>query len=1001
MNMSLKFRFAGNTRRGSATHRWSLAWPALLVLAVALPAQAQQSTYRLTGQVVDATTLRPLASVAVVVQGTQQGTLTGVQGTYELTARLTPGTYVIEYSLIGRETVRREVELGGGLSVDVPQVALRESAVQLEGIVVTGTGVATQRRALGNAVSVVGGESVANANVGTVDAALQGKVAGAQIMSNTGTPGGGVSVRLRGTSSIVGGAEPLYIVDGVIVDNSSDQQVNFGYRSNPSNRLADLNPNDIERVEVLKGAAAAALYGSRANNGVIQIFTRRGAAGATRFNVSTRATLGMLPKEIDFALAPVDAAGAAVQRFDHQDLIFRDSWGNETALSVSGGGDQTRFYMSGSYTKDNGIMIGSSNERISARMNVDQSVGSWLTLAGGANYIRNSSDLLINGENGTGGILTAIVFTPTIVDLAAKDPETGQYVTRVSTFPNPLEVIDNWKAPQSVNRFVGSFQARATPEGWWPSVEYRLGYDTYTMETGLFVPRGTPGAFLTGSSTAITRTQYLVNNDIVASRTFSAGSGIDLTSTVGMNHTYSREQTLTSSATDLVPATELVRGAVQLTSQNRFETATIGVFGQQQIGFDNRLFLTGALRWDASSTFGSDERWQLYPKLSGSYVLSESGWWQDSGIGGLFGEFRLRGALGYAGNQPPVGSAYARFPRYAQEVNINRSGLVHLSNPGNPNLKPERQREYEIGFDAGILDERVGVSFTYYNQYVKDLLLTRPFPPSTGYGSVLDNVGELSNRGVELQIDSRNIDRPNLGWNTSFTFSRNRNRVEKLAGASFNEGYFNRVEEGSALGIWQLRDYERDASGNIVLDAAGLPVIPTTRATVGDPNPDFQASLRNELRIGENLTATVLLDGVFGHDVWNQTRRIMDRFEVGPLYDKQLRGETVDINGEPVVVTNAMRLRLFGAEADYLEDGTFVKLREISFVYTVPSAFASRFGAASLALEVAGRNLLTFTDYTGYDPETNMFGTSTVARGTDFANYPNPRQFSFGVRAGF
>lgn len=985
-------------RSGSRLYRTAVPIGCLILAALASPALAQQS-YRVQGSVVDATTQRPLPSVSVQIEGTQLGTLTDGQGRYELVARVPAGSYTLRFSLIGRETATREIELGTGLTVDVPQVPLRESAVQLEGIVVTGAGVATQRRALGNAVSVVGGENVANARVANVDAALQGKIAGAQIMSNTGTPGGGVSVRLRGTSSIIGGAEPLYIVDGVIIDNSSDQQVNFGYRTNPSNRLADLDPNDIERVEILKGAAAAALYGSRANNGVIQIFTRRGAAGATRFDISSRAILSTLPSEIDFALAPFDAAGNPAQRFDHQDLIFRDAWGNETSLSVSGGSDQTRFYMSGSYTKDNGIMIGSANERISARLNVDQSVGSWLSVAGGANYIRNTSDLLINGENGTGGILTAIVFTPTNVDLAAKDPETGRYLVRQTTFPNPLEVIDNWDAPQSINRFVGSFQARATPAGL-PSIEYRLGYDTYTMETGLFIPRGTP-VRPTGSSTAVSRTQYLINNDVVLSQGWSAGADITLTTTAGMNHTYSREQTLTGSAEDLVPATDLVRGAVQSISQNRFETATLGFFAQQQVGFSNTLFLTGALRWDASSTFGADERWQLYPKLSGSWVLSESDWWQGSGVGGLFDEFRLRGALGYAGNQPPVGSAYSRFPRYGQAVNINRSGLVHLSNPGNPNLKPERQREFEFGFDAGLLSDRIGVAFTYYNQYVEDLLLTRPFPPSTGYGSVLDNVGELSNRGIELQIDTRNIDRPDLGWNSTFTFSRNRNRVERLAGDPFTEGYFNRVEEGEPLGIWQLRDYERDASGNIVLDAGGLPVVPTTRVTVGDPNPDFQASLRNELRIGQNLTVALLLDGVFGHDVWNQTRRIMDRFEVGPLFDKQLRGETIDINGQPTVVTNALRLRLFGAEADYLEDGTFVKLRELSFVYNLPQTFAQRFGASSLTFEVAGRNLLTFTDYSGYDPETNMFGTSTVARGTDFANYPNPRRFSFGVRAGF
>lgn len=970
-------------------HRWR--WIVGVALALCLsggpPAVAQEG-YTLQGTVVDAATRRPLPNVQVVLGNSQQGTLTDAAGRYTLRARVQPGTYTLRFTIAGRGQAVQSVTLGAERTVDVPQVALQETAVQLAELVVTGAGVATQRRALGNAVSTVSAEEVAESPATTIDAALQGKVAGAQINVTSGTPGAGASVRLRGTSSLIGGAEPLYIVDGVIIDNSSDQIINFGYRSNPSNRLADLNPNDIERVEVLKGAAAAALYGSRANNGVIQIFTRRGKQGRSRVTAETRLIRGELARELPFALTPRDDQGNPVTRYDHQDLIFQDSWSNEAFASISGGSEQTQYYLSGSYTNQEGTMKGSDHRNINVRLNLDQSVTDWLRISGGANYINSNTSLVTNGEQGFGGLLTGIVFTPTTVDFTAKDPATERYVNPSAIGANPLEIIDTWRAPQTVSRFVGSFQTRLTPRDN-TSLEYRFGYDTYAQETSLFVPRGSVAAGSPlGGTTTVVRDQYLLNNDLVGSASFEMGDAVELTTTAGMNHTYSQVGNVLVSASDLLPVTELARGAVTSGNQNQFETATLGFFAQQQVGWRDRLFLTGALRWDASSTFGADERWQLFPKISGSYVISDESFWADGAPGRLFQNFVLRAALGYAGNQP--GGAYSRFSLFNLATNINRLGLVHSSSRGNPSLKPERQREIEVGFDASLLDERLGIVFTYYDQYVTDLLLSRQLTPSSGYSSMLANVGELSNKGVELQVNSILFNRPAFGWDATLTYSHNRNRVEKLAGSPFlaESGYFNRVVEGKPLGVFWMPDFQRDEQGQIRLDAQGLPLITTDRQYVGDPNPDFSLALTNEFRVGERLNARLLFDGNFGQEVWNQTVRIMDRFRAGPLYDRQLRGE----------VTDAYRIRYFSAVAAYLEDGSYVKLREASLRYNVAPRWARALGASSLDVEVAGRNLYTWTDYSGYDPEVNLFGASTAARGNDFAVYPIPRTVSFGVR---
>lgn len=992
--------------RNRLTSMWLVA--ALLFIGAA-EAAAQTATYTITGRARDAEGGAALAGVQVVVRGTRFGGLTNAEGVYSIIAQLSPATYVVEATMIGREQGTQTVTLGDARIVNVPEFRLRTTTLALEEIVVTGTAAPTSRRALGNAVSTVSAEALAQTTSTTIDQALQGKVAGATITSNTGNPGGGVSMRLRGTSSIVAGAEPLYIVDGVIIDNNADQQINFGYRSNPSNRLADLDPDDIERVEVLKGAAAAALYGSRANNGVVQIFTKRGRAGINRVVAGSRMTRSDLERTIAFALTPtnldaglcatcLNSGTISAVRFDPQPLLFREPWSHDTYLSISGGSPETQYYISGNFVNENGIMRGSDHEKLNVRMNLDQKVADWLNLAAGANYIRSHTNLVINGERGAGGLLTAAVFAPTTIDLTARDPVSGEFVNKqAGVFLNPLYVLETFSSPQDINRFVGSLQARANPFGAL-RLNYSLGYDQYTMETMLSIPRGTIGTLL-GEATSANRRNMLVNNDVSANYDFGAPR-LRFTTSVGANHTYQRLDQLNAGATDLVPQTELVSGAVQNASQARIHLVTLGFFGQQQVAFGNRLYLTGALRWDASSTFGEDERWQMYPKVSGSWVVSEESFLKDNAT--WISELRLRAALGYAGNQPPLSQAFARVSRFGSITNVTRLGLTPLNSPGNPNLKPERQREWEAGVDLAVLNNRLGARFTYYDQYVTDLLLVRPFVPSAGYGSILDNVGELSNKGVELEVNTQNYTRGNFNWNSRVIYSKNNNRIEKLNVLPFTAGYTNLVIEGQPVGVHFMPAYMRDENGQIMTDSIGprlenrvgtqcpdpsvcLPN--STSRIVGNPWPAWTGSLFNEFRLG-NWSASFLLDGSFGFELWNQTQRIQDIFGAGPLFDRVLRGEA----------TPAQRTRLQSIWENYLEDASYIKLRDITVRFGTNASWLRNVGASRAEFELVGRNLKTWTDYSGYDPEINMFGLSTVERGTDFAVYPNARTIGFGVR---
>jgi TonB-dependent SusC/RagA subfamily outer membrane receptor len=967
----------------------------LIALAALAPSPGNaQATSTVRGRVVEARTGNPIQSAQISVEGTRLGASTDADGAFTITG-VPAGSQTLVARRIGYAPQRKQVTAGAAVS-DVT-FSLDATANQLEQVVVTGTATPTTVRALGTSVASVDNSQIAEARSVTVDQALQGKIAGAQITQNSGSPGGGgLSVRLRGTGSIISGSEPLYIVDGVIVDNSSDQLIDFGARSNVQNRLADLDPNDIDRIEIVRGAAAAALYGSRANNGVVQIFTKRGVAGAPRISFGTRYTSEHLAKRLELNMAPLDAAGKPVTRYDYQDEIFRTGNLKEMNISAEGGSDKTTYYAGASYSGEEGIIKASSAIRRSARVNLSQKIFDPLKLNIGANYVRSEAEFEPNGESGT-GVITALLFTPTTFSFF---PVNGIYpqAPTGAGFANPLAVIDTWKAPQVTDRFIGSINASYTPS---PRLiaQYTLGYDGYQLEADQLIPRGTIASEPTGRSTAILRNSRIVNNDGVATYTTRAGDDLEFGSSVGFNFTKQFISTTTAVARDLLPTGELVSaGAIPAAGQSRVDLVTLGFYGQQTMAWRDRLYLTAALRRDASSTFGKSDRWQWYPKLSASYVISDEPWFSGSGIGSAFSSLRFRGALGYAGNQPSIANAYASLDTYVKRVNNDHVGVVNSLVLGNDQLRPERQREYEFGADMGFWNDRINLEATVYSKKVTDALLSRPLPTSSGYTTKLDNIGEISNKGIELLVRTLNINRPNLRWASTVTYSRNRNKLDKLLGAPFTLGYANRVEQGQPIGYFYSELPQFNPDGSVALDAAGLivrsPVATRVSGKVGDPNPKWLGSLLNEIQIGKRIQLRALLDGSFGGDVLNFTKRTLDTF--GTSAEASLEFLPV---GDPnrVAPGYARSKRFF--YGFYAEDGTYVKLREVSATYDLAPNLARAVKAAGLAVTISGRNLHTWTSYSGFDPEMNLFGQLTVERGNDFGTYPIPRQFSIGLRA--
>ena len=1008
-------------RRAAALSALALA---ALVHPSSLRAQAATGTVR--GRITEGSGGRGIPEVQVTITGTRIGALTNQNGEFTL-ATVPTGARTVEARRIGYQPVERNITVTTGDNI-VGDIALSVSAVNLSEVVVTGTGTATEKRAIGTNIATVDSALIGRAQAVTVDQAMQGKIPGAQITQNSGSPGGGgISVRLRGVNSFISGSDPLYIVDGVIVDNGSAQLADLGIRSNPQNRLADLNPDDIEHIEVTRGAAAAALYGSRANNGVVQIFTKHGTIGKPHYTASTRFSVSQLREQQPFNFYPYNENGLPVQRFNYQDRIFHDAAANEQNLTVEGGNDQTRYYISGNYAFEDGIMRSTSSQRSSARINLQQQLASKLIANLTANYVATHNELQAFGEQNDYGIMGSLFFAPTSVDFR---PVNGIYPLPPSLGTNPLLAIDKIRNPQQIERFIGSSKLTWTPLTHL-LVDYTLGLDNTGFEQRQFVPRNAvlgTAPLATGRSQSVFQDSRVLNQDGVASYTWDPIGPFDLRTTAGVNYTDQRIRMTSATANGLAPVGDLVSaGSVFAAGQTDVELRTLGFYGQQELAWRNRLFLTGGVRYDASSTFAPSERWQAFPKFSASYVAIDN-------RAGALNNLRLRAALGYAGSQPSITNAYSQFITYSQLPFAGRPGFVNNTIYGNPNLRNERAREWEMGADVGFLDGRVSTEATYYNRLVSDLLFFRPLPTSTGFSQQFAPIGSMSNKGIELLVHTTNIDRPSVNWSSTITYAHNKNLVESLDIQDFQSagGYPNRIRAGYPAGVFYGSYAARDCiTGAFLLDSLGRyrrsnqavdmgatlaarealshgTCNDSLNAIIGDPNPKWTGSFLNEVTLFRKLRLRALLDGVFGNQIMNLSTRAQNAGIASNSYSYE--SELLPY-GDKRKLPPGFNARTQGIFQYWIEDGTFVKLRELAATYTVSAAPVRRYFRDGVDLTLSGRNLYVWTKYSGYDPEINLFGTNaggigsvqtTAAdRGFDFGGYPIPRTWSLSARFTF
>ena len=1042
-----------------------------LIVLLSLLASATFAQVKISGKVTDSKGAG-VSNASVTLRNSTVGTTTNTDGSYSISSSLKAGKYTVVISSLGYKSFDQQIITTGADEVTV-NAKLANDALGLDEVVVTGTLGKTSKKQLGNSISVVNAAQLQNTGTSNLSAMLSGKVMGAQVTQNSGDAAGGISIKLRGVGSVFGSSEPLYILDGVIVDNSSANVINLNADTQGSrvqagtNRIADINPNDIERIEVINGAAAAAIYGSRASNGVVQIFTKKGKNGKAKVTFSTsiqssslrhRWEMNDVPLRFGIQSAPnlrLSTAGDrlstignfanlgpatgplaggtgrlleqkyAVTRYDYQDDIFKKAIGTDNHLSVSGGTDKVSYYFSGSYLKNDGIVRNTNYQRYGFKARTDVTINKWAKLSGGMTYTNSRSKDLPNGNNFFSPVSTMTI-NDNVWNINEKDGN-GNYLNSEFNRVNPRTVLETYDIRQEINRTITDAKLSITPiKGL--SIDFTNGFDTYGQQGTTYQSR-IPYASFSNVNAAFYPDGYVSNgklnyfqwsSDAIASYKFNPATDLNSNTSIGYSAQYIKTAFSAQEGRDLLPVVKTISAAQNLFNtpvESRSEVSVYGYFLQQTLGYKNKLFATIAGRFDKSSVFGTSAQNIFYPKASLSYNLTDEEFWKKSKISKYINTIKLRGSYGKAGNLTGIG-AYDRFTNYSPVV-YTGGGFAPSSRIGNPNVKPEVKTETEFGIDIQMFDGRLGFQFTKYNQDIKDLLLPFNLAPSSGAGSIVDNVGKMNNKGIELMLTGTPIVTKNFKWNASLLYNKNKNKVTEIYRNATFIGFDASNTQGILLnqpvGVYYVNYYAKNPDGSLLLrdvngfklpqvergDAStstpqrdpvtGQPIGAPLRKVIGDPNPDFNLTFSHEFSY-KNWSLRMQFDGVYGFEVYNWDWITRNNVGTGPWAKEELLGTRT--RGWTAAVGGFIGPRI---QEEHVEDGSFTKLRELSLGYTLNKV---KF-VESIKFSLTGRNLKSWDKYRGFDPEANSAGQSNNVRGTDFGSVPTPRVIQFSIITNF
>jgi TonB-linked SusC/RagA family outer membrane protein len=1060
-----------------------------LVLILTLFQTVLAQTRTVSGRVIDQKTGEGLPGATILLKGTTTGISSNADGRFTLAVPEAGGTLVI--SSVGMLT--QEVAIGNRATVDV---SLATDNQQLSEVVVTGYGQQQERREITGAVATVNSAQYKDQPIIGIDQALQGRAAGVQVSQASGTPGSGISVRIRGAASIGASNEPLYVVDGLPIVTGNTSQLGTGNQA--TNGLNDINPNDIESIEVLKDAAAAAIYGSRASNGVVLVTTKRGKAGKAQINVDYYGGVQSVWKRPEILNGPqqtqlfIDAAvnrypanaagnypafgyvfrsaadlaayiygpgdvGTAVNGVvpyvtpagnpvrplsqfqdpstapttNWSDQVLRSAPINNYGLTFSGGSDASRYRVAINYFDQQGTIVGSGYNRGSARFTLDNKLSDKVRM-GVSLGLSQSVNNRINNDNSIYGVLTTARLYASDLPIFNQD---GTYYKNGS-LENPVVAANEPYIKSTNSRVIGSqytefeliknFRYRAT---------FGLDY-TYGRDDRFYSTLTNAGAAVRGEGTVGTL-QDLNYNHI---------SSFNYVKTFGTDHSLNAlfvGEFQRDSYRDVYTQTtgfpgnavrELVGAVKTAAASSATGNALFGLLLKADYAFKGRYLLGASVRRDQSSRFGTDNQVGYFPAVSAGWRIIEENFLKDQTT---VSELKIRGSYGETGNQP-TGNFGSRGLISPGANYLDQGGFAPSQLP-NPNLKWERTRQTSIGLDLGFFDNRVYVSADVYKRKTDDLLLTQRITADVGYTGYSANIGSIENKGLEIALTTVNFRNEGTGfnWETNFNLSFNRNLVTALSDPSVTgsaQGFASRLLVGQPLGAFYgyrverlFQTQEEISSLDLAAKAASGVASATYQSTltrpgdikfrdlngdgrvtaadqeiIGSAQPKYYGGITNTIRF-RNFDFSAMLQFNVGNQIYNSAASNTQGMNTTYGQDVAVLNRWTPTNTNtniPRAVYNDPNTNLRNSDR-FLEDGSYARFKTVLLGYTLPASLATRAHVRTVRVYVQAQNLVTFTNYSGLDPEVNTFSGTNTSLGTDFFTFPQARTITGGVTLGF